>query len=97
MSAIERVMKAYVSKYDLDPKQAARVRAELSAFIGELGSGTGQPRSCERREPTMLPETRNAAASRDPLRGTITASSPNMPERVMEPAASNVSVVTSRT
>ena len=97
MSVIERVMKAYVSKYDLNPKQAALVRAELSAFIGELGSGISQPRSCERREPTMLPETRNEAAYRDPQHGTITASSPNMPERIMEPAASHVSLVTSRT
>ena len=83
-------MKAYVSKHDLNPKQAALVRAELATFIGELMSG-------ERREPTMLPETKSAAASRHPQRGKMTESSFKTPERAGEPVAGNVSVVTSRT
>jgi len=81
MSAIERVMKAYASKHDLSPKQAALVRAELSAFIGELRSGIGQPRSCERRDPVMLPERKKEDAYCHPQRGAITASSTKMSER----------------
>jgi hypothetical protein len=56
MSAIERVMKAYASKYDLNSEQAARVRAELSHFVDELMSG-------KRREPTMLPDMKNRTPS----------------------------------
>ena len=56
MSVIERVMKAYASKYDLAPEQAAQVRLELSNFINEL--------MCDkRREPTILPETKKDPAS----------------------------------
>jgi hypothetical protein len=39
MSVVERVMKAYASKYDLTPEQAAQVRLELSNFINDLLSG----------------------------------------------------------
>jgi hypothetical protein len=56
MSVIERVMKAYASKYDLTQEQAAKVRLELSNFINELTS-------IKRCEPTMLPEMENAAAA----------------------------------
>jgi hypothetical protein len=61
LPVIERIMKAYASKHDLNPEQAARVRAELLSFIGELMSGM-------RREPTMLPERKNHAASGRPQR-----------------------------
>jgi hypothetical protein len=73
MSAIERIMKAYASKHDLNVEQAARVRAELSSFIGELMSGM-------RREPTMLPE-KNHATSRHPQRGGVAESSSEIFER----------------
>ncbi len=46
MSAIERVMKAYTSKHDLNPEQTALVRSELSSFISEL--------MLRRRPPTMF-------------------------------------------
>jgi hypothetical protein len=49
VSAIERVMKAYTSKHDLNAEQAVRVRLELANFIDEL-------MSMARREPTMFPE-----------------------------------------
>jgi len=49
MSAIDRVMRAYASKHDLKPSQAALVRDELAKFIDELMTGS-------RRAP-MMPET----------------------------------------
>jgi hypothetical protein len=36
MAAIDRVMRAYASKYELNPTQAAFVRKELSEFIEQL-------------------------------------------------------------
>ncbi len=39
MSVIERIMKAYASKHELNPEQATLVRVELSRFIDELTSG----------------------------------------------------------
>ena len=50
MSAIDRVMRAYASKHDLKPTQAALVRDELAKFIDELMTGS-------RRAPMMFPET----------------------------------------
>jgi len=49
MSVVERVMKAYASKYDLTPEQAAQVRLELSNFINELMSN--------KRPELAVPET----------------------------------------
>jgi hypothetical protein len=51
MPAIDRVMRAYTSKHELNAEQATLVRLELSNFIGELMSRVP-------REPTMLPEKR---------------------------------------
>lgn len=51
MPAIDRVMRAYTSKYELNAEQATLVRLELSSFIAELMSRA-------RREPRMLPEKR---------------------------------------
>jgi hypothetical protein len=73
MSVLERAMKAYVSRHDLNPKQPALVRAELSTFIGD--------RPANRRETTMLPEMKSATASRHPRHGTITESPAKMPEQ----------------
>jgi hypothetical protein len=58
MSAIDRVMRAYASKRDLNPSQAALVRDELSKFIEELMAGP-------RRPPMMFPETNGAVGNRD--------------------------------
>jgi len=55
MSAIERVMKAYASKHDLNPEQAMLVRAELSKFVNELRDG--------RRPPTLFSENARRDAS----------------------------------
>jgi len=43
VSTLDRVMKAYASKHDLNLEQAALVRAELSKFINELKSGGHRP------------------------------------------------------
>ena len=42
MSLIERVMKAYASKHDLNPEQARLVRTELSRFVQELTAAKPQ-------------------------------------------------------
>jgi hypothetical protein len=85
MSAVERVMKAYSSKHDLNAEQAVLVRAEISRFIGQLMSG-------KRREPTMLPEPSSGTAPRHPsARRTITESSPELTER-WDSMAGNVRV-----
>jgi hypothetical protein len=47
MSVVERVMRAYASKHQLTPPQAALVRLELSNFINDLLSG-------KRSEPTRV-------------------------------------------
>jgi hypothetical protein len=49
MSTIDRVMRAYESRYGIDPGRAAFVRAELSKFIDELLTFPG-------RTPTMFPD-----------------------------------------
>jgi hypothetical protein len=56
MSAIERIMQAYARKRDLNPGQAAFVRAEFSKFIAEL---MAQPR----RASMMFPELHQDAGS----------------------------------
>lgn len=70
MSAIERVMQAYTSKYHLSPEQTALVHAELCRFIGELTSG-------DRPEETTSPETKTGKTYRDPQRADTTENSSN--------------------
>ena len=53
MSAIERVMRAYASKHELNDSQAAFVREELAKIIDEIKTA---PRSA----PVMFPEARDA-------------------------------------
>ena len=43
MSAIERIMRAYASKHELNLEQAALVRLELSDFISKLMYERPQP------------------------------------------------------
>jgi hypothetical protein len=57
ISAIDRVMRAYASKYELNSSQAVFVRSELSKFIDELMVSS-------RRAPMMFPETIPGAAPR---------------------------------
>jgi hypothetical protein len=57
MPAIERIMKAYASKHELNPEQATLVRVELSRFIDELTSG-------KRPEPTLVPDMKDSAETR---------------------------------
>jgi hypothetical protein len=40
MAVVDRVMRAYASKHDLNPSQAAFVRNELSKIINELMAGS---------------------------------------------------------
>lgn len=47
MSAIDRIMRAYASKHELNPEQAALVRSELSGFIDELMSDKRLPRTAQ--------------------------------------------------
>ena len=68
MSAIDRVMRAYASKHDLNPEQTAIVRSELSRFIEELMSGKRVPWTGQN---TLDALATSANPSEEPIAGHV--------------------------